>query len=114
MLEMIADCMRRRESFAVETTLSRRSYAQMIPRWKKAGYRVAIFFLELPSVELAIGRVADRVAQGGHDIPEPVIRRRFTTGKRNFLNLYKSLADAWRHYDNAGDSPLLLASSDPS
>jgi predicted ABC-type ATPase len=86
----------------------------MIPLWKKAGYRVAIFFLELPSVELAIGRVADRMAQGGHDIPEPVIRRRFTTGKRNFLNLYKLLADAWRHYDNAGDSPLLPASSDPS
>lgn len=114
MLEMIADCVRRRESFAFETTLSGRSYAQMIPRWKKAGYRVAIFFLEPPSVELAIGRVADRVAQGGHDIPEPVIRRRFTAGRRNFLNLYKSLADAWRHYDNAGDSPLLLASSDPS
>ena len=114
MLEMIADCVRRRESFAIETTLSGRSYAQMIPRWKKAGYRVAIFFLELPSVELAIGRVADRVAQGGHDIPEPVIRRRFTKGKRNFLHLYKPLADAWRHYDNAGDIPLLLASSDPS
>ena len=114
MLQMIADSVRRRESFAIETTLSGRSYAQMIPRWKKAGYRVAIFFLELPSVELAIGRVAARVAQGGHDIPEPVIRRRFTAGRRNFLNLSKSLADAWRHYDHAGDSPLLLASSDPS
>ena len=84
----------------------------MVPGWKKAGYRVALFFLELPSVELAIGRVADRVAQGGHDIPEVVIRRRFTAGKQNFLQLYKPLADAWRHYDNAGDKPVLLASSD--
>jgi len=92
--------------------LSGRGYARMIPRWKEAGYRVAIFFLELPSVELAIWRVADRVAQGGHDIPETVIRRRFTAGKRNFLQLYKPLADAWRHYDNAGDKPLLFASSD--
>jgi hypothetical protein len=66
-----------------------------------------VFFLELPSVELAIGRVADRVAQGGHDIPQAEIRRRFTTGKRNFMNLSKSLADAWRHYDHAGASPLL-------
>ena len=112
MLEMIADCVRRGESFAIETTLSGRCYAQMIPRWKKAGYRVTIFFLELPSAELAIQRVADRVAQGGHDMPESVIRRRFTAGKRNFLNLYKPLADAWRHYDNAGDKPLLIASSD--
>ena len=54
----------------------------------------------------------DRVAQGGHDIPEPVIRRRFATGQRNFRNLYKPLADAWRHYDNAGELPVLLASSD--
>ena len=112
MLEMIADCVRRGQSFAFETTLSGRSYAQQIPAWKKAGYRVAIFFLELPSVELAIGRVADRVAQGGHDIPEAVIRRRFTAGRRNFLHLYKLLADAWRHYDNAGEIPRLIASSD--
>lgn len=112
MLELIADCVRRGESFAIETTLSGRSYARMIPGWKQAGYRVAIFFLELPSVELAIARVADRVAQGGHDIPEAVIRRRFTTGRRNFLKLYQPLADAWRHYDTAGDQPVLLASSD--
>ena len=112
MLEMIADCVRRRESFAFETTLSGRSYAQMIPRWKRAGYRVVIFFLGLPSAEMAVQRVAMRVRQGGHDIPEPVIRRRFTTGKQNFLNLYKPLADAWRHYDNAGELPVLLASSD--
>ncbi|MEI7821574.1 MAG: AAA family ATPase [Verrucomicrobiota bacterium] len=112
MLEMIADCVRRRESFAFETTLSGRSYAQMIPRWKRAGYRVVIFFLGLPSAEIAVQRVAMRVRQGGHDIPEPVIRRRFTTGKQNFSNLYKPLADAWRHYDNAGELPVLLASSD--
>ena len=114
MLEMITDCVRRRESFALETTLSGRTYARMIPRWKKAGYRVAIFFLGLPDPELAVQRVAMRVRQGGHDIPEPVIRRRFKTGKANFLNLYKLLADEWRHYDNSGEEPVLLASSDES
>ena len=56
--------------------------------------------------------MADRVAQGGHNIPETVIRRRFTAGRGNFLKLYKPLADAWRHYDNAGDQPVLIASSD--
>ncbi len=113
MLELIADCVRRGESFAIETTLSGRNYFRKIPAWKRAGYRVTIFFLELPSVTLAIERVADRVAQGGHDIPETVIRRRFTTGRRNFQNLYKPLADAWRHYDNAGEEPVLIASSNP-
>ena len=113
MLEMIADCVRRGESFAIETTLSGRGYAQMIPPWRTAGYRVVIFFLELPSEELAVQRVADRVAQGGHDIPEPVIRRRFTAGRENFARLYKALADEWKHFDNAGDEPILLASSSP-
>ncbi len=65
MLEMIADCVRRGESFAIETTLSGRGYARMIPVWQQKGYRVTIFFLELPSAELAVERVADRVAQGG-------------------------------------------------
>jgi len=112
MLELMADCVRRGESFAIETTLGGRGYARMIPEWKRAGFSITIFFLELPTAELAVQRVADRVAQGGHDIPEAVIRRRFTAGKRNFLELYKPLADAWRHYDNAGEEPMLLASSE--
>ena len=112
MLEMIADCVRRGESFAIETTLSGRGYAQLIPAWKRAGYRVTIFFLELPSAEMAVQRVALRVRQGGHHIPEPVIRRRFQAGRENFLSLYKPLADAWRHYDNAGEEPLLIASNE--
>ena len=114
MLEMIADCVRRGKSFAIETTLSGRGYSQMIPAWRAAGYRVVIFFLELPSEELAVQRVAERVAQGGHDIPEPVIRRRFAAGRENFSRLYKALADDWRHYDNAGDEPVLVASSSPN
>lgn len=111
MLEMIADCVRRGESFAIESTLSGRGYVQMIPTWQKAGYRVTIFFLELPNAELALQRVAARVAQGGHAIPEVVIRRRFLAGMENFMKTYKSLADEWKHYDNAGDVPRLIASS---
>lgn len=112
MLEMIADCLKRGESFAIETTLSGRTYARMIPQWKQAGYQVALFFLELPSEDLAVARVADRVAQGGHDIPEPVIRRRFHAGIANFHALYKPLVDAWRLYDNSGERPVLINSSD--
>ena len=112
MLEMIADCVKRGESFAIETTLSGRTYARMIPQWKQAGYQVALFFLELPSEDLAVARVADRVAQGGHDIPEPVIRRRFHAGIANFHALYKPLVDAWRLYDNSGERPVLINSSD--
>ena len=108
MLEEIASHVRRRESFAFETTLSGRLYARMIPQWQKLGYRVKLIFLSLPDVEVAIARVAVRVAQGGHSVPEPVIRRRFVAGLKNFHNLYKGLADAWVLYDNAGKAPVLI------
>lgn len=109
MLEMMSECVRRGESFAIETTLSGRLHARLIPAWRESGYRVTLFFLELSSVELAIRRVADRVAQGGHDIPMAVIRRRFKTGRENFYHIYKPLVDVWRHYDNSGDEPILVA-----
>ncbi len=112
MLEMLAECVTHGESFAIETTLSGRTYAQMIPQWKQAGYQVALFFLQLPSEDLAVARVADRVAQGGHHIPEPVIRRRFHAGIANFNHLYKPLVDAWKLYDNSGERPHLINSSD--
>jgi predicted ABC-type ATPase len=96
------------ESFAFETTLSGVHYAQLIPLWRKQGYRVKLFFLSLSSVEVAIGRVRVRVAQGGHDVPTDVIRRRFLSGRRNFENLYKALVDGWALYDNSGVRPLLL------
>jgi len=64
--------------------------------------------LKLPSVEIAVARVAARVAQGGHDIPEPVIRRRFELGWLNFKRLYCPLADVWQVFDNAGEEPVLL------
>lgn len=83
-------------TFAFETTLSGRIYAQMIPRWQAAGYRVDLVFLKLNSIRLAIDRVRDRVLAGGHSIPRDVIRRRFAAGWTNFLTLYRPLVNAWR------------------
>ena len=95
-------------SFAFETTLAGRTYARMIPGWQAEGYHVKLLFLALPSAEMAIARVAERVRQGGHDVPEAVIRRRFATGRTNFDNLYRGLVDSWALYDNAGDEPQLI------
>ncbi|MBW3599931.1 MAG: AAA family ATPase [Planctomycetes bacterium] len=108
MLEEIDSRVRENRSFAFETTLSGRMYARRIPAWRRQGYRVKLICLRLDSVELAIHRVAARVAQGGHDIPEPVIRRRFEAGRRNFEQIYKSLVDAWAVYDNSGELPRLI------
>lgn len=108
MLQAIAGHVARRESFAFETTVSGRGYARLILHWRKAGYRVDLFFLALPSVELAVQRVAERVRQGGHDIPEATIRRRFDAGRRLFESVYQPLVDHWALYDNSGDEPVLM------
>jgi predicted ABC-type ATPase len=108
MLEEIEHCASRGESFAFETTLSGTSYLRHIRRWRSNGYRVSLFFLSLPNAEIAIARVAARVRQGGHDIPEVVIRRRFSAGLEHFHGYYKHVVDDWALYDNAGDAPAIL------
>ncbi len=108
MLSMIRDYVRRGESLAFETTLSGRSYARLIPHWREQGYSVELFFLRLSRPEIAIARVKQRVAEGGHDVPEPVIRRRFRSGLRNFEHIYKDLVDEWAVYDNSGNQPVLV------
>ena len=97
-----------RQSFAFETTLSGRGYLRHIRRWRAAGYRVKLIFLRLNDADEAVARVAQRVRQGGHDIPEPVIRRRFAAGLGNFHDCYAPQVDTWALYDNAGLSPVLL------
>jgi len=108
MLEEIHGHVRKGGNFSFETTLSGRHYAQLIPVWRRQGYKVKLIFLSLPTVEVAIERVRVRVAQGGHNVPADVIHRRFLSGRRNFDNLYKGLVDAWVLYDNSGAKPLLL------
>ena len=109
MLAEIADSARKGESFAFETTLAGLCYLSRISRWRAQGYHVSLFFLSLPDAETAIARVAERVRQGGHNIPEAVIRRRFAAGLRNFEDAYKSAVDTWAQYDNVGERPRLLA-----
>ncbi|HMS16534.1 MAG TPA: zeta toxin family protein [Planctomycetota bacterium] len=108
MLEEIDECVRKGTSFAFETTLSGMRYLSRIRQWRAQGYHVSLFFLSLPDAEAAIARVAERVRQGGHDIPEPVIRRRFAAGLRNLEQFYKSAVDAWAKFDSVGESPVLL------
>jgi predicted ABC-type ATPase len=98
-------------SFAFETTLSGLTYARRIPEWQRTGYRVKLIYLSLPTVEAAIARVAIRVSQGGHNIPETVIRRRFEAGWNNFQKTYKPIVDEWMLYDNSGDAPEVLEES---
>jgi predicted ABC-type ATPase len=108
MLDEIAECVHKGQSFAFETTLAGLSYLARIKQWRKHGYHVSLFFLCLPDAETAIARVAERVRQGGHHIPESVIRRRFAAGVKNLEQSYKFAVDAWAKYDNVAESPILL------
>lgn len=108
MLEEIQSCAARRESFALETTLSGRGYLPMIRAWRRDGYIVRLFFIWLSSADLAVNRVAVRVRQGGHAIPEPVIRRRYRAGWQNFCEYYRDCVDHWAVYDNSNPLPVMM------
>ena len=108
MLEEIFNHISRNDSFAFETTLSGRMYAKHIKLWQKQGYTIKLFFLRLNSPELAIARVHQRVREGGHNVPEQTIRRRFTAGMRNFEEIYKPIVDEWALYDNSSSTPILI------
>ena len=99
MLEIIDACVQRGENFAFETTLSGRGYARMIPRWQEQGYWVTLVFLRVSSPDVTIERVRQRVIEGGHDVPEDVIRRRFYAGLENFQNIYRGLVNEVIIYD---------------
>jgi len=109
MLSEIQRRVRKGESFAFETTLSGRVYARMIQEWRNSGYRVRLIFLSLPDAEMAISRIATRVAQGGHNVSSAIVRRRFAAGLRNFQDVYMNLVDKWEWYDNSGNTPQLIS-----
>ncbi len=109
LLERIKELSAAREDFGFETTLSGRTYGRLLAKLRQEGYRVVIFFLWLPNTELAVVRVANRVRQGGHDVPEADIHRRFGSGPANFFRLYCPIADAWYLYDGSRNPPMLIA-----
>ncbi|MCX5790351.1 MAG: zeta toxin family protein [Elusimicrobia bacterium] len=109
MLRKIDELAAQRHTFALETTLSGRGHLALFKRLKDDGYRIHVVFLWLPSVELAIQRVKDRVSRGGHSVPESDIRRRFDRGVRNLLNDYQPLVDTWLLFDNSGSQPRPIA-----
>jgi len=109
LLTRIKELAEARQDFGFETTLAGRSYVNMITGLRRSGYHVVLFFLWLPSAEMAVARVANRVRQGGHDVPDATIRRRYAAGLRNFFRMYAPLVDSWSVYDGTQLPPLLIA-----
>jgi len=106
MLREIDSHIRARQSFAFETTLSGRGYLRLIDRLRADGWRVELIYLALPSVQLSILRVAERVAHGGHNVPLSVLRRRFPRSIRLLLESYAPTVDHALCNMNAGTQPV--------
>ena len=109
MLQRIEELLPQRVDFAIETTLATRSYVQLVHRAQALGYKVHLIFFFLENEEQAIARVAQRVSNGGHDIPESDIRRRFKRGIYNLINLYMPICDSVLVYNNVLTPARLVA-----
>ncbi len=109
MLEQIHSLAERGLDFGFETTLSGKTYVKLLQDMRKRGYLIHIFFLWITNVKLALERIELRIRNGGHHIPESIVRRRFDRSLPNFLRIYKPLADSWAIFDNSGDTPKIIA-----
>ena len=112
LLERIKELTKAREDFSFETTLAGRGYARVLNEMRQSGYRVLLLFLWLPSADQAVVRVANRVRQGGHAVPEVDVRRRWTSGLRNLFRIYRPCFDAWWIFDASHLPPALIARGD--
>jgi predicted ABC-type ATPase len=109
MLSRIHELMKAGVDFAFETTLATRSYVSLVKVAQQAGYKVKLLFIWLDSPETAIERVADRVAEGGHDIPRDIIERRYFRGIFNLISLYIPVCDSWIVVNNRDVVPEVVA-----
>ena len=102
------ELIRARRTFAMETTLAGRSHLGLVGEAEARGLRFGLLYFALPSVELCLERIRRRVTEGGHDVPEADVRRRFA---RSFGNLetYRGRAAEWRIFDNRGARPRAMA-----
>lgn len=95
--------------FAFETTMASRVFSGLLSSLQGREYRLTTVFVYLNSPNLALARVADRVAKGGHSVPRDIIERRFERGLRNFLKIYIPLSGQWYIHDNSGPITSLVA-----
>ena len=108
MLLHLEELVAERASFAIETTLAARTYAKWLADLRMLGYETHLYYYWLDSAEVAIRRVAQRVALGGHFVPDQTVRQRYAKSVRNFFELYREHADCWEVYDNTDGQRKLI------
>lgn len=106
-LQEIERFARQRLDFAFESTLSGLVHRSRLKAIRETGYTITLIYLRLDNPALAMKRIRARVNQGGHDVPEQDVHRRFHRSWVHFERDYKSLADSWYIYNNSGENPIL-------
>ncbi len=112
MLQETDDHANHGRSFAFETTLAGLGYVRRIRQWRRDDYAVKLIYLPLATPEEAIRRVKQRVKQGGHGIPEEVVRRRFDRSLRNYRSVYRDIVDVWQVLDRRGYDLVVVEEGD--
>ena len=109
MLEQMHSLGNRGVDFGFETTLSGKAQLKLFRDLKKRGYHIHLFFLWVNSIDIALRRIEQRVRNGGHNVPEAIVRRRFEKSLFNFFNLYQPIVESWAIFDNSQETPKLIA-----
>lgn len=109
MLERIQELLSQNQTFAIETTLSTRAYHHLVLQAQERGYQVELVFFYLPSPQMAIRRIAHRVKNGGHYVPDDVVIRRYYRGLKNLKEIFMPIVDCWNIYQFEGNTYILLA-----
>ena len=107
-LSEVGQHIRERRDFAFETTLAGRGYLRLVQRLRADGWRVELIYLALPTLEMSMLRVAERVAHGGHSIPQADIERRFPRSLHNLFEVYSGAVDVTRCFLNSSETPQLV------
>jgi len=109
MLKRIKQLMAEKVDFAIETTLTTKSYKQLILDAKSYGYIVTLVFFWISSSKLALDRIKIRVKKGGHDVPKEVVERRYKRGLENLFRIFIPICDYWIIMDNSTDNSIIIA-----
>ncbi len=100
------DYITKRKSFGFETTLSGRGYVRRIKQMMSDGWEVNLIYLALPDVDLSLQRVEERVAHGGHSVPEDIIIRRYPRSLHNLFECYTYIVTSTRCFMNSSAEPV--------
>ncbi len=111
LLNEVRESIDQHETFALESTLSGKTYVRLLREAKDGGFRIYLHYLWLSTPAIAIARVRERVRKGGHDVPVPDIKRRFKRSLSHLASAYAPLADRWAIWNNESSPPMLLAES---